>query len=49
MKERDHIEELGAGGKMILKWILKHKTQDGAEYIVSLRIKKRTGLFYTRQ
>jgi hypothetical protein len=26
---------------------LAYKTKDGAEYIVSLRIRKRTGLLYT--
>ena len=25
LKERDHLEELGAGGKTILKWILRTK------------------------
>jgi hypothetical protein len=49
MKERDNLGELGAGGKIILKCVLTYKTQDGAEYIVSLRIRKRSGLLYTRK
>jgi hypothetical protein len=33
MKERDHLEYLGLGGKVILKWILKDIGWEGMDQI----------------
>ena len=44
LKERDHLEHLGAGGRIVLKW--KSKLGDGGASVglICLRIGTRVGL-----